>query len=463
MDVAVREIMQKRQTKLFFFFMEKQFDNLMRWVVHGQNFVNAYHAVKRNNGAPGVDGAKAEDLPQYLPRHWERIKAELLQGDYRPQPIRGVKIPKSSGGTRQLGIPTVMDRLIQQAIHGVLNRIWEPHFSAFSYGFRPKRSAHDALRQATEYINSGRQWVIDLDLKSFFDKVHHDKLMSLISRKIRDKPLLKLIRLYLQSGIQEGGKVTPKREGTPQGGPLSPLLSNILLNELDKELEKRGHKFVRYADDCSIFLNSRRAAERVQASITRFLENKLFLEVNSEKTNICRPSKFVLLGHSFVPTYKKGERGKYRLSIDKKSWQRLKEKIKIITRKTSPIPLVERIERLNMLMKGWVNYFKHATGYQKFKDLDSWIRCRLRYCIWKQWKKPKRRLRAFRQLGVEESWARRFAYSRKGGWRIACSPIMGTTVTEERLRKRGYIPFLEYYLKVKHGDASKSKSKRKKR
>ena len=240
----------------------------MRWVVHGQNFVNAYYSVKRNNGAPGVDGAKAEDLPQYLVHHWERLKGELLRGDYRPQPVRGVKIPKSSGGTRQLGIPTVMDRLIQQAIHQVLSPKWELEFSSFSFGFRPKRSAQDALRQATEYINSGSQWLIDLDLKSFFDKVHHDKLMNLISRKIGDKTLLKLIRKYLQSGMKEGEKVQRRLEGTPQGGPLSPLLSNILLNELDKELEKRGHKFVRYADDCSIFLKSRRAAQRVQASIT---------------------------------------------------------------------------------------------------------------------------------------------------------------------------------------------------
>ena len=364
--------------------MEKQFDNLMRWVVHGQNFVNAYHSVKRNNGALGVDGAKAEDLPQYLVHHWERLKGELLSGDYRPQPVRGVKIPKSSGGTRQLGIPTVMDRLIQQAIHQVLSPKWELEFSSFSYGFRPKRSAQDALKQGTAYINSGRQWIIDLDLKSFFDKVHHDKLMSLISRKIGDKILLKLIRKYLQSGMKEGGKVQKRLQGTPQGGPLSPLLSNILLNELDEELEKRGHKFVRYADDCSIFLKSRRAAQRVQASITRFLENKLFLEVNSEKTSICRPIKFVLLGYGFVASYKKGDRGKYRLSIAKKSWQRLKEKIKIITRKTSPIPFVERIERLNKLMVGWVNYFKHATGFQKFRDLDSWIRCRLRYCIYER-------------------------------------------------------------------------------
>lgn len=441
--------------------MEKKATNLMRWVVGGQSFVKAYHSVMRNKGAAGVDGAKAEDLPQYLMHHWERIKGELLLGTYRPQAIRGVKIPKSNGGIRQLGIPTVMDRLIQQSIHQVLSPIWEPSFSAFSYGFRPKRSAHDALRQAKLYINSGRHWIIDLDLKSFFDRVNHDKLMSLISNRIGDKVLLKLIRKYLQSGMAEKGIVKARREGTPQGGPLSPLLSNILLNELDKELEKRGHKFIRYADDCSIFLTSRRSAERVLESISCFLEKKLHLEVNKEKTKICRPSKFVLLGHSFVPSYKKGDRGIYRLSIAKKSWSRLKQKIKIITRKTSPIPLLERIQRLNLLMKGWVNYFKLATGYQKLKTLDSWVRCRLRYCIWKAWKKPKRRIRAFRQLGVMESWVRRFAYSRMGGWAIACSPIMGTTVTIARLKQRGYIPFLAYYLKAKYGNSTASKSVKK--
>ena len=439
--------------------MARQFQ-LLRWVVHGENFVRAYHAVKRNNGAPGVDGAKAEDLPRYLPRHWERIKAELLSGNYRPQAVRGVQIPKANGGKRQLGIPTVMDRLIQQAIHQKLSPIFEPIFSDFSYGFRAKRNAHQALDKATEYINLGRHWIIDLDLKSFFDRVNHNKLMELISQKVGDQLLLRLIRRYLKSGMQQGGKIIPRQEGTPQGGPLSPLLSNILLNELDRELAKRGHKFVRYADDCSIFLTSKRAAERVLASITNFLENKLHLEVNQAKTEICRPSKFTLLGHSFVPTYKKGERGKYRLSIAKKSWRRLKEKIKIITRKTSPIPFTERIDKLNQLMVGWVNYFKYATAHQKLKALDSWVRCRLRYCIWHQWKKPKRRLRAFRQLGVTESWARRFAYSQRGGWFIACSPIMGTTVTEDRLRQRGYIPFMECFYRAKYGDDYRGAAKR---
>ena len=437
--------------------MVKKFDRLMRWVVGGQSFINAYHAVKRNQGAAGVDGEQTQDLPRYLMRHWEKIKSELLGGTYRPLPVRGIKIPKPSGGHRQLGIPTVMDRVIQQAIHQVLSPIWEPDFSDFSYGFRPKRSAHHALHQATEYINQGRHWIIDLDLKPFFDRVHHDKLMGLISQRISDKTLLRLIRRYLQSGIMEGRVLQARTAGTPQGGPLSPLLSNILLHELDRELEKRGHKFVRYADDCSIFLTSQRAAQRVLHSITRFLETKLHLEVNTQKTQICRPLQFILLGHSFVSSYKKGAKGQYRLCIAKSSWKRLKGKIKIITRKTSPIPFSERVQKLNRLMVGWVNYFQYATGYQKLKDLDAWIRCRLRYCIWKQWKRPKRRLRAFRQLGVQESWARRFAYSRKGGWAIACSPIMGTTVTEDRLRQRGYIPFLEYYLEVKFGKPSEEK------
>jgi len=356
----------------------------------------------------------------------------------------------------------VMDRIVQQSIHQVLSPIWEKSFSDYSYGFRPKRDAHQALSKAKEYINEGRPYIIDLDLKAFFDRVQHDYLMSLLGQKVKDKTLLQLIGKFLRSGILEDGLVKARTEGTPQGGPLSPLLSNILLHELDAELEKRGHKFVRFADDCSIFLKSKMAAKRVLASITRFIEKKLHLEVNEDKTSICRPTQFVLLGHSFVSSYKKGDRGKYRLCIAKKSWKRLKEKIKVITRKTSPIPFVERIQRLNSLMRGWVNYFKNATGYQKFKELDAWVRSRLRYCIWKQWKRPKRRLRAFLQLGVEWSWAKRYAYSRKGGWRIVNSQVMKMTVTEERLRQRGYTPFLEYYLKVKHRKPSKSPTKKRK-
>lgn len=432
----------------------------MSEILSGANLRQSVGQVMSNRGAAGVDNMPVEKLPEHLAQNWSKLKTELSRGTYRPKAVKGVEIPKPNGGKRLLGIPTVTDRFIQQAIHQVLSRLYEREFSEFSYGFRPNRSAHDALAKAVEHINAGYCEVIDLDLKSFFDRVNHDKLMGLLRRRISDRPLLRLIRRYLQSGMLTGKTLRSRREGTPQGGPLSPLLSNILLNELDKELEKRGHRFIRYADDVSIFVRSKTAARRVRQSITRFLNRKLLLEVNEEKTSICRPVNFKLLGHGFVPTYKKGERGKYRLCIAGKSWERLKMKIKIITRKTSPIPFAERIEKLNELMRGWVHYFKHATGYQKLKDLDGWVRSRLRYCIWKMWKRPKRRLRAFLQLGMSPSWARRFAYSRKGGWHLSCSPVMKMTVTEERLRQRGYIPFLEYYLKVRNPKTNTEKSVR---
>jgi group II intron reverse transcriptase/maturase len=425
-----------------------KYANLMEAILSNSNLRVAYEQVLTNRGSAGVDGMEVEDLQAYLKDHLGNLKQSLIAGVYNPQPVLGVEIPKANGGVRQLGIPTVVDRMIQQAIHQILSRIWEPAFSDYSYGFRPERNASQALAQAIQYINAGYQDIIDLDLKSFFDNVDHDKIMGLLRRKISDKVLLGLIRKYLRAGIVYEGHYSKRRKGTPQGGPMSPLLSNILLTELDNELSIRGIRFVRYADDCSMFLKSKQAAYRVLSNITRFLERKLKLEVNEEKTSVCRPVRFELLGHCFTSTYKKGERGKYRLSISKKSWKRLKEKIKLITKKTSPIPFEERIQRLNWLMWGWVNYFKYATGYEKFKYLDSWIRCRLRYCIWKAWKNPKRRYRAFRQLGLSHGKARQFCYSRLGGWRIACSPIMGTTVTEARLKMRGYQSFSSYYHKV---------------
>ena len=425
------------------------YKSLMGAILSKENLLRAYKRVVSNGGAPGVDGVRVDELKTLLQQRWAAIQLELLEGTYHPAQVKGVEIPKANGGKRLLGIPTVMDRFIQQAVQQVLGRLWDVDFSPYSYGFRPGRNAQQALLQATEYINTGYQDVIDLDLKSFFDKVNHDKLMALIRRKIQDKALLRLIRRYLQSGIMLGGISQERTEGTPQGGPLSPLLSNILLNELDKELTSRGHRFVRYADDCSIFLRSKAAAKRVRESITRFIESQLLLEVNQDKTKICRPTGFVLLGHTFTSTYKKGEKGKYRLSIARKSWEALKRKIKTITRKTDPMPLDVRIQALNQLMKGWLNYFKYATGYEKLDRLDGWIRNRLRYCIWKAWKRPKRRLRAFLQLGIPKDWAVRFAYSRKGGWRLACSPVMGMSITEERLRQRGYISFKDYYHKVR--------------
>jgi len=427
-----------------------EYKQLMGVILSRPNMLMAYRRVLRNGGAAGVDGVSVKELAEYLREHWPRVRTELLSGTYRPALVRGVEIPKASGGKRLLGIPTVLDRLIQQAIHQVLSPLWEPDFSPYSFGFRPLRSAAHALTQATEYINEGYQYIIDLDLKSFFDRVNHDKLMGIVSKKIKDVSLLRLIRRYLQTGIMLGGVEQAREIGTPQGGPLSPLLSNILLNEFDRELNRRGHRFVRYADDCSVFLRSKLAAERVLASITRFLEVKLLLEVNQQKTSICRPVNFVLLGHTFTPTYKTGVKGFYRLSVARKSWEGLKRKVKALTRKTDPMPLDERLKRLNWLMRGWVNYFKRATGYEKYGQLDGWIRDRLRYCIWKSWKKPQRRYRAFRQLGVSHAWAMRYAWSSKGGWRLSCSPVMRMTVTEERLKQRGYQSFKDYYHFVRN-------------
>lgn len=424
---------------------------LLERILSRSNLARAYDQVLRNRGSSGVDGVEVYDLANYLHDNWLRIKARIETGTYHPQAVLGVEIPKPNGGTRLLGIPTVIDRLIQQAIHQVLSPLWENDFSAHSYGFRPGRNAQQAVLQAQTYINEGCQDIIDLDLKSFFDEVNHDILMSLLRQKVKDVRLLKLIRRYLQAGLLLGGVMTPRPKGTPQGGPLSPLLSNILLNELDQELLHRSLRFVRYADDCSIFLRSLRSARRVKESITRFIEGKLRLKVNEEKTGIRRPVRFELLGYGFVPTYRKGERGKYNLRVSPKVFKRLKLKIKVITRKTSPMSFGERIDRLNKLVRGWVNYFKLANTWRKLKELDSWVRNRLRYCIWKQWKKPDRRRRAFIQLGIPPNQAYAWSRSRMSGWAIACSPIMRTTVTVERLQKRGYLSFTDYYLKIVHG------------
>jgi len=424
---------------------------LMGEVLARGNLNAALRRVVSNKGAPGVDGVKVTELGSYLTQHWERIEGELVTGKYYPNKVRGVEIPKSNGGKRLLGIPTVLDRYIQQAIHQVLSKLYDPEFSKYSYGFRAGKNAHQALRQSQEYINAGRQDIIDLDLKSFFDMVNHDYLMSLLCKKVKDPMLLKLIRRYLQAGMLLGGVTQQRQEGTPQGGPLSPLLSNILLNELDKELEMRGHCFVRYADDFSIYLKSKRAAHRVRKSITKFLETRLRLKVNEEKSSTCRPMKFEMLGYGFVPTYRKGEKGKYNLRISPKSFKKLKLKIKRITRKTTPMTFDERIIHLNSLMYGWVNYFKLGKGWQKLKTLDEWVRNRLRYCIWKQWKKPNRRMKNFIRLGVVSNIAYAWSRSRMGGWRIACSPMMRTTVTIERLKQRGYLSFMEYYQKKVYG------------
>jgi len=417
-------------------------------VLENKNVLRAYKQVVSNKGSAGVDGVKTSELQEYMQENWERIKQEITKGHYQPQAVLGVEIAKSNGGKRLLGIPTVIDRLIQQSINQTLQTIYDIEFSENSYGFRSGKSAQQAVLEAQRNINDGYQEIIDLDLKSFFDIVNQDYLMSLLNRKIKDRNLLKLIRRFLQSDMMIGGISSQRKMGTPQGSPLSPLLSNIILNELDKELTKRGLRFVRYADDCSIFLKSKRASRRVLKSITKFIENKLHLKVNEEKTNICRPINYFMLGYGFVPTYKKGEKGKYKLRVSPKSFKSMKQKVKQITKKTTSISFTARIQKLNAFTRGWVNYYKFAHVSTKLKELDAWIRNRLRYCIWKHWKKPNKRKRSFIRLGIKAGQAYAWSRSRLGGWRIAQSPMMNTTITIKRLQLRGYLSFLVQYGKA---------------
>lgn len=420
---------------------------MIKAILSNANLLKASEQVIRNKGCAGVDKMTTKQLREHLHQHWNGIRSEIENGRYQPALVLGIEIPKSNGGNRLLGIPTVLDRTVQQAINQYLSPMYESEFSEYSYAFRPNRSAHQAIKQALAYINEGYQYVIDIDLKSFFDLVNHDYLMSLLSSKISDPMLMKLIRRYLKAGIMLNGLEHERESGTPQGSPLSPLLSNIILNELDKELTKRHLRFVRYADDVSIYLKSQRAAKRVLVSITKFIEGKLKLKVNPEKTSICRPVNLKLFGFGFVPTYKKGEKGKYQLVTSAKSFERLKEKLKEITRKTRPLPFEERMVDLMYLTQGWVNYYQLSSMYEKLKDIDVWVRSRLRYCIWKQWKKPDKRRRAYIRMGIDPEIAYSWSRSRLGGWHIAQSPIMRTTVTQERLKKRGYISFLEVFVK----------------
>lgn len=418
---------------------------LLKQVLNPVNLGNAMRRVISNKGIAGIDGMKTSELREYMHQNQEKIILAIESGTYQPQKVMGIEIPKLSGGKRLLGIPTVVDRMIQQAIQQVLSPLYDVEFSAFSYGFRPQKGAHQAIYQALDYINSGYQDIIDLDLKSFFDIVNHDLLMSILYRKVKDERLLRLIRKYLKTGMMVGGIDQPREDGTPQGSPLSPLLSNILLNELDNELTKRGHRFVRYADDCSIFLSSKQAAQRVLGRITRFVEKKLKLKVNSQKTSICRPINFHTLGYNFISCYEKENKGQYRLRVSPKRFKQMERKVKEITRKTRPLSFKERISELNSYMKGWIGYFRYAFMQGKLQELDAWIRNRLRYCIWKHWKKPNKRMRSFIRMGIPKGTAYAWSRSRMGGWAQACSPMMKTTVTIKRLKQKGYIEFAEYY------------------
>ena len=386
---------------------------LLEAALERQNMLRALQRVERNGGAPGVDGMTVEDLRPFLRMHWERIRGEVLQGRYTPQPVRRVEIPKPSGGVRALGIPTVLDRLIQQALLQVLTPIFDPHFSAHSYGYRPGRRAHDAVRQARGYVREGAPWVVDLDLDRCFDRVNHDMLMARVARRVRDKRVLKLLRAYLNAGAMTNGVVVETVEGTPQGGPLSPLLANILLDDLDRELERRGHRFVRYADDCNIYVRTQRAGERVLGSVTHWIEVRLKLRVNREKSAIDRAFRRDILGFAFLS----GKAAKIRIAPQ--AWQTVRGTLRHLTRRSRSQRMSSRIQAINEYLCGWIGYFALAETPSVVEELDEWVRRRLRLCLWRQWRRVRTRYRELRRLGVPERNVHVLANTRCGPWRIA--------------------------------------------
>jgi len=418
-------------------------DNLMEKVVDRENLKRAIKRVERNKGAPGVDGMRTNELRRYLNKHWIELKAQLLSGTYRPKPVRRVEIPKPGGGTRMLGIPTVLDRFIQQAIQQVLTQLYDPEFSESSYGFRPRRSAKQAVEQARQYISEGKRYVVDTDLEKFFDRVNHDILMGKLSGKIDDKRVLKIVRRYLQAGVMLDGCCVLTEIGTPQGGPLSPLLANIILDDLDKELSERGHTFVRYADDCNIYVSSERAAKRVFDSITKFIERKLKLKVNMIKSAIDYPWKRTFLGFTFFVKVDA------KLSVSRKAVERFKERIRKLTRRNWSIAMEERIRKLNEYLIGWSGYFAIAENKCKFRDLDGWIRRRLRMVHLKQWKRCRTKLRNLRRLGLPEKWAGRIAFSRKKYWRLANTPQINKALGNAYWQKQGLVSLIERYYKIR--------------
>jgi len=415
-------------------------------IVSYSNLHEAYKQVVSNKGAAGVDGMCTDELWDFLKENREPIRAAILSGDYRPNAVKGIFIPKTnSEEKRLLGIPTVIDRFIQQAIHQVLYKVFNPRFSYFSFGFRKRKNAQQAVGQALEYANSGYRYVVDIDLSKFFDRVNHDLLMSLIAKQVQDKALLRLIRRYLQAGIMLNGAVQQRKEGTPQGSPLSPLLSNILLNELDTELSNRGHKFVRYADDFSIYVHTKVAATRVMASIKRFIENKLKLKINEKKSAVRYVGHMELLGYGIYRTRKQV----FALRVKADSWRVFKKKCKEITRKTKPYSFAYRVRKLRELGQGWIAYFRYAGLHERLNRLDRWLGSRLRYCIWKTWKRVRTRIRNLKRLGVPPPLAVKWGLNRSGGWHIAHTPILTTTLTVERLKRRGFKPMSDIYRKYK--------------
>lgn len=411
---------------------------MIEQAVHPYNLQKALRQVIVNRGSAGIDGRKTTELTDYFREHKSAILQSVKDESYLPQAILGVEIPKGNGKTRLLGIPTVTDRLLQQAVSQVLMPKYELEFSVHSYGFRPNRNARQAVGKALEYIHEGYTFIVDIDLKTFFDEVDHCLLLNLLYQRVKCPITLGLIRKWLRAPIQINGKLQKRRKGVPQGSPISPLLSNILLNELDKELTRRKLRFVRYADDFSIYTKRKSDATATMGAISKYLKTKLKLTVNREKSGIRKPVQFTMLGFGFVPTYIKGDRGKYQLVVSEKAWQRLKMSVKAITRKTKPMSFDERIAKINEVQRGWLNYFRGTSIYGKLRDLDGWLRNRLRYCIWTDWKKPERKRKNLIRLGIGQDHSYAFSRTRKGGWAIAQSPILGTTITLKRLKQRGY-------------------------
>ena len=411
--------------------------------------LQACRQVMANKGSSGVDGMQVEELSVYLEENRDALATSLISGKYRAQSILGVAIPKSNGKTRLLGIPTVLDRMLQQSVAQVMMIKWEPDFKAHSYGFRPNRNAQQAVLQSQRYINEdGYHHIVDIDLQSFFDEVDHCLLMQLIYRRVKCSITLSLIRQWLRAPILINGTLTKRRKGMPQGSPLSPLLSNILLHELDKEMEGKGLKYVRYADDFSIYSKTLKEARKIGNEIYLFLRNRLRLPINREKSGIRKPIEFELLGYKYVPTYIKGDKGKYQLVVSEKGWLNIKSKLKEITKKSAPKSFEVRIAQIKEASQGWLQYFRLGSIQGKLRDVDSWLRNRLRLCIWNDWKKTERKRKNLIRLGVEANQAYAFSRSRKGKWAIAQSPIMTTTITLERLSRRGYVSMLDYYYSI---------------
>src|ERR1700675_2069267 len=411
-------------------------EQLMEEICERENCWQAYQRVKANKGSSGIDGMKVGELSNYLKQHWLTIREQLISGAYQPQPVRRVEIPKPDGGVRKLGIPTVLDRLIQQAVMQVLQRRWDRTFSDHRYGVRPERSAHQAVAQAQQYIVEGHGWCIDLDLEKFFDRVNHDKLMGQVAKRVEDKRLLKLIRAFLNAVVMENGLVGPSVEGTPQGGPLSPLLSNLVLDELDRELERRGHRFVRYADDCNIYVRSERAGQRVMESITRFITQKLKLKVNEAKSAVARPQERKFLGFSFTagPEVKR--------VIGPKALDRFQQRIREITRRAKGVSMKTTMEELAPYMRGWRSYFGFCETPEVLIYLTRWVRLRLRAAMWRQWKTPRRRRAALLELGVSGQLPNT-AGSGRGPWHIARSKALSVGLSNAHFKSLGLPSLIE--------------------